>query len=198
MGVSPPGRAGWGAAAALLPLVLAFVLFDGERPRAPRPVAAVLTVLHWDVLVRSGDGAFALATGRQEVAAGATVRTGPDGRGLLTYPDGSTTELGPGSELGVETLERSRRGDLVVELRQSLGRTWHVVARALSSGSRFVVRTPAATASVRGTTFEVAIAEDGTTTVTAVEGVVRVSSRRAVLEVGAGASARIGWEDAAE
>jgi hypothetical protein len=73
-----------------------------------------------------------------------------------------------------------------MQLAQSLGRTWHVVTHLTTADSRYEVRTPAATASVRGTSFEVAI-DDGpggpTTTVTTTEGRVATADAAASSEV---------------
>jgi hypothetical protein len=69
---------------------------------------------------------------------------------------------------------------------QSVGRSWHVVTHLTTADSRYEVRTPAATASVRGTAFEVAV-DDGlvgsSTTVTTTEGRVATADAAGSSEV---------------
>jgi hypothetical protein len=56
---------------------------------------------------------------------------------------------------------------------QAAGRSWHVVTKLLAGSSRYEVRTPASTASVRGTEFEVDVedvAGEPVATITTTEG----------------------------
>jgi hypothetical protein len=56
-------------------------------------------------------------------------------------------------------------------MQQTFGRTWHVVTKLITGNSKYEVKTPASTASVRGTAFQVD--SDGErTTVTTTEGTV--------------------------
>ena len=77
-------------------------------------------------------------------------------------------------------------GSTIVQLAQSLGRSWHVVTHLTTADSRYEVRTPAATASVRGTSFEVAVdygLGGPTTTVTTTEGRVATADAASSSEV---------------
>lgn len=147
--------------------------------------AAILTVISGDVLTRFAGSDFASATDGAVLYVGSAVRTSADARAVITLFEGSTVELEPASDITIEAATMSG-GSTIVQLAQSLGRSWHVVTHLTTADSRYEVRTPAATASVRGTAFEVAV-DDGlmgpTTTVTTTEGRVATADAAATTEV---------------
>jgi hypothetical protein len=179
-----------------LSLCLAMVLGVGGAPVAAQTqlkapahpqlqAAAVLTVISGDVLMRFGVSSFSSAADGAILYVGSTVRTSSDARAVITLFEGSTVELEPASDITIEQAAM-RGGSTIVQLAQSLGRSWHVVTHLTTADSRYELRTPAATASVRGTTFEVAV--DGapggtTTTVTTTEGRVATADAAALSEV---------------
>lgn len=147
--------------------------------------AAVLTVISGDVLMRFGAGDFSSASDGAVLYVGSTVRTSSDARAVITLFEGSTVELEPSSDISIEEATM-RSGSTIVQLAQSLGRSWHVVTHLTTADSRYEVRTPSATASVRGTAFEVAVASGlggPTTTVTTTEGLVATADAAASTEV---------------
>jgi len=152
---------------------------------SPLQAAAVLTVISGDVLMRFGTSGFSSAPDGAVLYVGSTVRTSTDARAVITLFEGSTVELEPASDITIEEAKMSG-GSTVVQLAQSLGRSWHVVTHLTTADSRYEVKTPAATASVRGTAFEVAI-DDGpggpTTTVTTAEGRVATADTATSSEV---------------
>jgi hypothetical protein len=147
--------------------------------------AAVLTVISGDVQTRFGGSGFASATDGAVLYVGSTVRTSSDARAVITLFEGSTIELEPASDITIEEAT-TRSSSTIVQLAQSVGRSWHVVTHLTTADSRYEVRTPAATASVRGTAFEVAV-DDGlsgpTTTVTTTEGRVATADAAGSSEV---------------
>ena len=147
--------------------------------------AAVLTVISGDVQTRFGGSGFASATDGAVLYVGSTVRTSSDARAVITLFEGSTIELEPASDITIEEAT-TRSSSTIVQLAQSVGRSWHVVTHLTTADSRYEVRTPAATASVRGTAFEVAV-DDGpsgpTTTVTTTEGRVATTDAAGSSEV---------------
>lgn len=147
--------------------------------------AAILTVISGGVLTRFAGSDFTSATDGAVLYVGSTVRTSADARAVITLFEGSTVELEPASDITIEEAT-ARNGSTIVQLAQSLGRSWHVVTHLTTADSRYEVRTPAATASVRGTAFEVAV-ENGltgpTTTVTTTEGRVATADSSATSEV---------------
>ena len=92
-------------------------------------------------------------------------------------------EIEPSSEITIDEASAGADGSTVLLMTQKIGRTWHVVTHLLSGGSRYEVRSPASTASVRGTQFAVVVAEDAMTTVTTSEGRVATSDPAKTVEV---------------
>ncbi|MDQ2951921.1 MAG: FecR domain-containing protein [Chloroflexota bacterium] len=130
-----------------------------------------LTVLSGDVSVRHGVGDFVAARDGDVLSEGDTIRTSPDARAVLTYFEGSTVTIEPSSLLTIDNASTLADGSTVVVMTQSLGRTWHVVTKLVTGFSKYEVKTPASTASVRGTQFQVD-ADATATTVTTTEGTV--------------------------
>jgi hypothetical protein len=123
---------------------------DQARPAA-QPVA-ILTVISGDVLMRTATGDFTSALDGAVLYVGTVLRTSADARALITLFEGSTVELDPASDVMIED---ARSGST---LAQSLARGLRVVMHLTTADSRYEPTTPAATASVRGIDFEIAIA----------------------------------------
>ena len=130
-----------------------------------------LTILSGDVTVRHGSGAFVAAVDGETLSEGDAVRTAADARAILTYFEGSTVTIEPASELSIDNAETLADGGTVVVMTQALGRTWHVVTKLITGSSKYEVKTPASTASVRGTEFQVDV-DGAVTTVATTEGTV--------------------------
>ncbi len=92
--------------------------------------------------------------------AGMTIRTDADAYAVLTYFEGSTVSIDPSTTLVIRSLYANPDGTTVISMEQQIGRTWHSVTRLLNPGSKYEVRTPSATATVRGTAFAVAVQLD--------------------------------------
>lgn len=158
-------------------VAVAFVLFvalgvSGTFGGRALGAATIVTMISGDVQVRHGAAAaFVTATDGEVLVAGDTVRTADGARAVLTYFEGSTVSVEPNTELTIETAASFTDGSTVVVMQQNFGRTWHVVTKLITGNSKYEVKTPASTASVRGTAFQVD--SDGErTTVTTTEGTV--------------------------
>lgn len=156
-----------------LVLVLAVVIGTGFIGGSQALGAVTtITVISPDVSVRHGaTGAFVSAVDGEVLESGDAVRTGESGRAVLTYFEGSSVTIEPSTELAIDRADGSPDGTTIILMTQTLGRTWHVVTKLITGGSKYEVRTPASTASVRGTAFEVQVT-DRETTVTTTEGTV--------------------------
>ena len=113
-----------------------------------------LTAVDGDVFVGRGDDVVAAREG-DVVVVGDSIRTGNGGKAEITYFEGSSVRLEADTELVITALATDADGGTVVAMRQALGRTWHVVTKLITGGSRYEVLTPTSTASVRGTIFAV-------------------------------------------
>jgi hypothetical protein len=158
-------------------VVVAFVLFmalgiSGTFGGRALGAATAVTIISGDIQVRHGAAAaFVTATDGEVLVAGDTIRTADGARAVLTYFEGSTVSVEPNTELTIETAASFTDGSTVVVMQQAFGRTWHVVTKLITGNSKYEVKTPASTASVRGTAFQVD--SDGErTTVTTTEGTV--------------------------
>jgi len=164
---------------------LAFVLaiwlgttgvFTPKSQRIALGASTTLSIISGEVQIRHGaTGEFAVASDGAILGPGDTIRTGPDARAVLTYFEGSTVEVEPGSELAIQTAHGNPDGSTVIEMQQNLGSTWHVVTHLSQSGSKYEVHTTSSTASVRGTAFTVGVTPEQTTTVSTTEGNVGTS-----------------------
>src|SRR5206468_2101130 len=86
-------------------------------------------------------------------ATGDLVRANVEGRAVLTFFDGSSMSVDPGSQVKVIALNRVSTDGIQVTIEQSLGRSWSAVQKLKTPDSRYEVRTPSTTAVVRGTGF---------------------------------------------
>jgi hypothetical protein len=170
--------------AASLALAMGFALiFGASAALAPEAdaLAAVstLSALQGDVFVRHADGSVTRANDGEVIVAGDTIRTGSGALAEITYFEGSSVRIEADTELVVEKLWTESDGGTVIAMSQAFGRTWHVVTKLITGGSRYEVRTPSSTATVRGTIFAVDVQvepEGVAATVTTSEGTVVHSS----------------------
>ena len=166
-------------------------LAPGRRTEAN---AASLSVLHGAVdAQRTGSSAFETASDGDLFAAGDTLRADTAGNAVLNFFDGSTLTLESGTQVKVVSLSAS--GGIQAAIEQGIGRTWASVTK-LGPGSSFEIRTPTATAAVRGTAFQTIVESVNGTIVTTIrtqEGTVLVTSvAGGTVVVGAGQEVQIG------
>jgi len=113
----------------------------------------VVTIIDGTVDVAHGTAAFARVADGQVLNAGDRVRTADQSHAVVTFLDASTIELEPGTIVTVVQATATQSGAVTIQLQQAIGRTWSSVQRLLRTDSQFELRTPAATAVVRGTGF---------------------------------------------
>jgi len=140
------------------------------------PRSTVAEAVNNAVLAVLNHGVFGQRTGAEEApafdgevfATGDLVRADAQGRAVLTFFDGSTISVDPNSHVRVVSLVKTASGGIQLTLEQTLGRTWASVSDLASADSKFEIRTPSMTATVRGTAFETIVEQkpDGTTTTT--------------------------------
>ena len=151
--------------------------------------AATVAVLNTAVDAQKGSSDFAPALDGDVVASGDFVRSSKDGRAVLTFFDGSTLSVDPGSLVKVLTLNRLAGGGIQVLMDQTLGRSWAAVAKLKTPDSKFEIKTPSSIASVRGTAFETNVTQnaDGTSSVT-----YKVDDGQVLVTANAGGSVTVG------
>jgi FecR-like protein len=156
---------------AVIVLIVGGALFWlNSAAQASVNAAATLTVFRPAVSVARGSGAYAPAATGATVQPGDSVKTDDKGRAAIQLPDGTLTRLASGTELTVSSAHFTKGGQLHdVKLLQKIGRTLSNVQH-LVSGASFQVAGQSATASVRGTRFEVIVNKDGSMVVKLFEG----------------------------
>ena len=134
--------------------------------------SSTLEVLDGVVAVSHDGTSFAIGQDGDLMQEGDVIRTGEGAHAVLTFFDGSVIELEPDSEIRIATLQATGAGDLLMTMQQTIGRSWHVVSRTLTPNSKYEVRTPAATATVRGTALLVTVNALGVSNIQTTDGVV--------------------------
>ena len=134
---------------------------------------------------RVGDEGWTAVSVGERLRPGDVLRTGEEATAALSFFEGSLSVMEGGTELTLREMSVRRNGTArAIVLHQRRGQTYYRVEPLKDSASRFVVETPAAVASVRGTEFAVSVGEDGATDVTVRQGLVEVSSGDGLLEIG--------------
>ena len=131
-------------------LIVGFALGVGSSAVLARTDSAIvsssaLTVVDGAVLISHVGAEFAPAREGDVLTAGDTIRTGAGASAEITYFDGSSVRLDANAEIAIVSLRTSNDGTM-----QALGRAWHVITKLFSGGSRYEMRAPSSTASVRG------------------------------------------------
>ena len=158
----------------------AFLYFPRGGTSTSAQNAATLAILNTTIEGARAGAAFAPALDGEVYATGDLVRANVDGRAVLTFFDGSSLSVDPGSQVKVLALNRVSTDGIQVTIEQSLGRSWSSVQKLKTPDSRYEVRTPSTTAVVRGTgflTFVQQLAAGGTQTTYQVdEGTLQVAA----------------------
>ncbi|MDQ2913433.1 MAG: FecR family protein [Chloroflexota bacterium] len=131
----------------------AFLYFPRGGATVSARNAATLAILNTAIEGARAGAAFVPALDGEVYATGDLVRANVDGRAVLTFFDGSSLSVDPGSQVKVIALNRVSADGIQVTIEQSLGRSWSSVQKLKTIDSRYEVRTPSTTATVRGTGF---------------------------------------------
>lgn len=157
----------------LMALLLALGVLLGDLPAFAASLAR-LTELKGDVQVMPKGGAWHAAQEDEPLEAGDAVKTGAQSSATLVRQDGTELELMPFAQISLE----DENGFLL-----SAGRAWSHFVKSL--GLPFYIRTPNATALIRGTTLAVGFEEEQSRVVV-YEGLVEVQGRDGMRQEVAG------------
>lgn len=148
----------------LVALLLTLGVVLGDLPAFAASLAR-LTDVKGDVQVQPKDGPWHAAQLNEELNGGDSVKVGAQSSATVTRQDGTELELMPFAQLSIE----DENGFLL-----SAGRVWSHFMKSL--GVPFFIRTPNATALIRGTTLGVGFEEERSRVVV-YEGLVEVQGR---------------------
>jgi len=181
------------AAIALIALVLLLAGSAGfwlyNPPRFDSVLSfCTLNILQGSAEVQTPDTiAWEEARDGMKLEPGSRVITADGSHVLLTFSEGTTTKLEPGTDLVVTKLESNRENyPNVIMLRQQSGGTWNQVAKLPDKKRHFEVQTPSAAVLARGTLFLVNVDASGKTFIQTTEGQVDVTAQNRKVHVFAG------------
>ena len=157
----------------ILVLVIAGgVVWLNVAAQAQVNVSGVLTVYQPATsIAHNNTTSYAPARTGTIIQAGDSLQTDAKGLAAITLPDGSVTRMATNTTITLNSAHFTKSGNLHdVSFTQGVGRTFTNLQH-LVSGSTFDVHGKSATASVRGTKFEVYITADGKMTVKLFQGI---------------------------
>jgi ferric-dicitrate binding protein FerR (iron transport regulator) len=176
---------------ALVLLIAGAIVWLNVAAQAAVNVTGTLTIYQPTVSIAHGSAAAAEAKAGAVVQAGDTLTTDAKGLGAVTLPDGTVTRLATNTTLTLDSAHFTKTGNLHdVSFSEAVGRTFTNVQH-LVSGSTFDVKGKSATASVRGTKFEVYIKQDGTMIVKVWAGTVILHNGLGSTTIGPGQQATV-------
>jgi hypothetical protein len=184
-----------GARRAAVPIAIALVLIFATAmgashfisPSSTLASGCTLSILGGTVEIQApAEDGIQQGTEGMTLDIGTRVKTAQDSYALLTFFDGSTLKLEPGTDIEIKQLERNDGEAITIILKQWMGKTWSRVVKMADSGSHYEIQTPSAVALVRGTQFLTEVDEAGETKVRTTEGLVSVSAQGDEVFVPAG------------
>ncbi|MEQ9501920.1 MAG: FecR domain-containing protein [Deltaproteobacteria bacterium] len=154
----------WPVASVLIGLVH-FISFDASAH------SATLVAAQGEVAVRAPKASqFASVASGATIASGSRLKTGTSGSATLKFADGTETKVRPKTQIIVRAAKKEEKSGLTV----FFGRVWTSVVKRVGGDTAFEVHSANAVAGVRGTEFEVGVADDGSTRVIVTRGKVDV------------------------
>jgi len=170
----------------LIVLIVGGVVWLNIAAQAQVNASAALTVYQPTATTSHNGIDFGPASTGTVLGAGDSVRTDAKGRASITLPDGTVTRLASDTQVRLDSAHFTKNGNMHdVSLTQQVGRTFTNVQH-LVSGATFAVHGKTATASVRGTKFEIYIKTDGTMIVKLFEGTLTLTSGKGSVTLHAG------------
>jgi hypothetical protein len=149
-----------------------------SEPEVPFVPQTILSLTGGDVFIkRAGTDTWVLAGVGTTLQAGDYIKAASGAHAEITFFEGSTIELQGDTQISLSEISLSATGSTTIHLSQYFGETVSRVKQLTDAESSYEIETQAAVAAVRGSTMIVTVEEDGTTTVTNVEGNIWVSAQ---------------------
>jgi hypothetical protein len=175
---------------ALTILVVSTIVGCGGGSPCPSTLT-ILSITEGEVLVmKEGTNDWVPAGPEMELEEGDTIKTGGNSSAEITFFDGSTMELGAGTEIEIIALDIvCSTGVTTITLAQMIGDTISRVTGILDPASSYEVETPSGVVGVRGSAVRVRVISDhlhyadGTTLVTNLEGNIYAIAQGEELQV---------------
>jgi len=139
----------------------------GEKKEQASLESAKFTYVKGDVLVSGKPAALG-----QAVSKDATIEVKNNSMAVIQFASAASITLKANSVLSIANLSKNEAGKPVIELSQNNGSSFSKIAKGQSE---FSIKTPTAVAGVRGTSFELSVANGKTTQIKLLEGKVVVA-----------------------
>lgn len=108
------------------------------------------------------------------ISEGDIIETGPESEVYLLFKSGSKLRIGENSNFTVTACMENEDGSRDIKSFLKLGSVICNIKKLSGKKNSFKLSTPSATCSIRGTIFETVVAQDGSSTINVLEGVVDV------------------------
>jgi len=125
------------------------------------------------VQVKHTGGSWTDAENEMDLYESDSVKTGDSSAATIILFKGSIIRLDSNTEITLKEIIEGEETSVKIE--QDAGRTWSTIQK-ISGIDNYEVETPTTVASVRGTSFDVNVTEDGITIVSVIKGSVNVST----------------------
>jgi hypothetical protein len=180
-----------GAGAVILAAAALWLTLLKPKPAYSLVDTTTLTVLDGLVEVqKAGMSTWQRAVDNQSLNVGDIVKVAaaPPAHAIITYFEGSSTVLDPGTQMTIWELTKPELDTpSVITTTLQVGKTWNKVVAAGEAGTSFSQRSGGnATATVRGTEFGSSVDETGKTEIVTLQGAVDLSQAGATVQVGPG------------
>lgn len=169
----------------LLTCLLLSLAAQGESITGSATVVDLQGVVEYQL---SPGAAWWPAVVNQKLRPGQTVRTGPHSRMALLLDDNTQVRLNEKTVLEILSIQAKPRTAGQTKFRQLMGRAW---VQSKTPPKDFVWRTPVAVAGLRGTDWEMEVAEDGRSLLSVFSGEVDFSNDLGRVSVGANEQALV-------
>ena len=114
----------------------------------------------------------------EELTSGDEIKTGEDSKIAINFYDNSISQIGPNSHVSCDELfiDNNNYAKTKVSLVVTIGRVWSRIIKLSDKEATFEVGSDKTVATVRGTTFDFEVTEEGIANINAVEDIVEVST----------------------
>ena len=149
---APAGKRGIPVALALLLMVGASFGAVGFVSRSPALACqCTLSILNGSAAVQEpGSDNWKQGADGMTLTAGTRIRTALDSHTLVTFFEGSTLKLDPGTDIEIQQVKHDDGQSAAIALKQRVGRTWSRAVEIISPGSHYQTEPASASAMVRG------------------------------------------------
>jgi Flp pilus assembly protein TadD len=166
-------------------VLLALVLPAWAANAAAGPAAEIISLQGKGEFREAAEPKWRDAVTRQKLNEGNFLRTGDASKMAVLLADQTQVRLAANSMIQIKQVGDGK--DQATVLNQAAGRTW---TQSKNVPNQLTVQTPTAMAAIRGTDWELVVAEDGTSTLTVLSGEVAFSNEQGSVSIGAGEQGR--------